>query len=153
MTLNEEKLIEIAKEVISLNRHLKAKLSGSLSLCVLGINKQHEAKDIDIICDYLCEMDEGYPLVPNGFKRKTIYGSASQVDAIQFENEAGVKIDFMVSEEPSVLVDGIQVCLLQYTILAKLKYCINDKNSESAQKHLGDVIFLFDNNYFTIRKS
>ena len=146
MTTNEERLLDIAKEVILLNEHLGAMLTGSLMLSVRGINKRREATDIDIICSYLCEGKDGYPLVPTGFRENKMSGAKSQVDAIKFQNGEGVSIDFMVSEECGVEIDGIMCGSVEFLISAKKKYIENDKNEESRKKHELDLTFLYENN-------
>ena len=98
MTEKETQLLEIAKEIIELNKGINAKLTGSLMLAVMGLNKRREAVDIDIICDYLCEKEDGFPIVPKEFKECGIDGSRSEVSAIQFKNSDGLKVEFMYSE-------------------------------------------------------
>jgi len=98
MTNKEKQLLEIAKETIELNKGLNAKLTESLMITVMGLNKRREAADIDIICDYLCEDGDGLPSIPKGFKECGMDGSKSEVDAIQYVNDEGIKIEFMQSE-------------------------------------------------------
>lgn len=141
MTEKESNLIEIAKEVIDLNHQLGAALTGSLMLCVRGIVKQREASDIDIICSYLCESDEGFPIVPNGFKQIDMDGRKSQVDAISFENSEGVKIDFLYSDEKVDDVDGLPCAKIINMIAAKLQYSEHDLSDVSRLKHKQDVEF------------
>ena len=57
MTDREQRLLEIAKEVIDNNRDIDAKLTGSLMLAVMNIDKRREASDIDILCKTLCEQE------------------------------------------------------------------------------------------------
>ena len=146
MTENEIKLLEIAKEIISLNRDLDARLTGSLMLAIMGINKRREASDIDIIYTYLCEKDDGFPCVPKGFKLVSMDGNRSEVDAVQFKNESGLKIEFMYSEEAVEEINGIKCGELKYLIEAKQLYAKNDLNDESRQKHIDDLEYLYKNN-------
>ena len=146
MTENELKLLEIAKEVISLNENLGARLSGSLMLAVMGINKRREANDIDIICDCLCEKEEGFPFVPKEFSVVLTDGIRSEVEAVQFKNADGLKIEFMYSDEEITEIDGISCGELKMLIEAKQRYAANDLNNESRQKHSEDLEFLFKNN-------
>lgn len=146
MTTNEIKLVEIAKQVIELNRELGAKLTGSLMLAVMGLNKRREAIDIDIICNYLCEKEEGLPCVPKGFKLVGMDGSRSEVNAIQFKNEDGLKIEFMYSEEILQEINGVLCGELKYMIDAKKIYSENDMNDISREKHKLDLEYLFENN-------
>jgi len=141
MTAKENTLLEIAKQVIDMNYQLGAALTGSLMLCVRGIVKQREASDIDIICSYLCEKDEGFPIVPKGFKQIDMDGRKSQVDAIAFENSEGIKIDFLYSDEKIDDVDGLPCAQITNMMAAKLQYSIHDLSEESRLKHKQDVEF------------
>ena len=147
MTEKELKLLEIAKETIHLNEHLGAKLTGSLMLAISGLNKRRDASDIDIICDYLCERDDGFPIVPSEFKEIQMDGSKSEVGAIQFVNKDGLKIEFMYSEELSTEINGVQCGELKWLIDAKRRYSENDKDDESRKKHIDDLKYLFENNH------
>lgn len=146
MSNKEKKLLEIAKETIELNQHLCAKLTGSLMLAVMGLNKRRESSDIDIICDYLSEDRNGYPFVPKGFKTCGMYGGGSEVDAIQFINDEGIKIEFMCSEEELNIIEGIKCGELNMLIEAKKRYVKNDKNDFSREKHELDLEYLYKNN-------
>lgn len=149
MTERENELLEIAKNVISLNKGIDAKLSGSLMLKHRGFKTRREAGDIDIICDFLCEnkFESGYPDVPGGFKLVDMEGGKSQVEAIQFKNQDGVKIEFMVSDERGEVFDDILCASVSQLIAAKLDYSINDKTEESRHKHLFDLLYIFDYNH------
>lgn len=146
MTENEVKLLEIAKEVINLNENLGARLSGSLMLAVMGINKRREANDIDIICDYLCEKEEGFPFMPKDFSVVLIDGTRSEVEVVQFKNSDDLKVEFMYSDEETTEIDGISCGELKMLIDAKQRYAANDLNTESRQKHAEDLAYLFENN-------
>jgi len=146
MTENELKLLEIAKEAIELNKEIGAKLTGSLMLAVMGINKRREATDIDILCDYLCEKDDGVPIAPIGFKLDGIDGSKSDVEAIQFYNAYDLKIEFMACEEKTLLIGGVKCGELRCMIEAKQRYAKNDLNDISRQKHIDDLDYLYENN-------
>ena len=146
MTEKETQLLEIAKEIIELNKGIKPKLTGSLMLAVMGLNKRREAVDIDIICDYLCEKEDGFPIVPKEFKECGIDGSRSEVSAIQFKNSDGLKVEFMYSEETAQEVNGVACGGLNWLIEAKQKYAKNDKDEQSKAKHALDLAYLFKNN-------
>ena len=148
MTENELKLLEIAKEAIELNKNIGAKLTGSLMLAVIGLNKRREATDIDIICDILCEdkKSDGFLFAPKGFELNYMDGSRSEVKAIKFVNSEGLKIEFMHSEEISQKINGILCGELKLLIEAKKKYSENDLSDESRQKHADDLDYLFKNN-------
>lgn len=146
---NEEKLFEIAKKVISLNKYNipDLKLTGSLSLYALGYNKRRKAADIDFICDSIYEKDEGAPIVPSGFRINYQDGNKSQIECLQFINDDGVKIEFMVSEERYFDdVEGVPCANPQNILLSKLYFVKNDVNEESRMKHLDDVIYFLKNN-------
>ena len=146
MTQNEEKLLDIAKDIIDMNQDISAKLTGSLMLAVRGVNKRREALDIDIICDCMCEKAPGYPNVPKGFKLIDIDGSKSQVEAIRFVNSEGIKVEFMQSEEDVELINGIRCCNVDNLIEAKGFYVKNDKYMFSILKHKDDLEYLFEHN-------
>jgi len=146
MTENELKLLEMAREVISSNVEIGAKLTGSLMLAVMGINKRREATDIDIICDYMCEKEDGLPNVPKGFSINGMDGSRSEVEAIQFKNADGLKIEFMLSDEMTQEIDGVLCGELKYMIEAKQNYAKNDISDQSREKHELDLAYLFANN-------
>ena len=145
----EKELLEIAKEVLRANSDLRAKLSGSLMLFAMELNKRRPATDIDIICEWLGEKndEEGFPLVPKGFKLNDMDGSRSQVEAMQFINDEGIKIEFMTSPgEIGEKVNDINCAELSIMVLAKLNYAKNDLTPESRDKHLDDLIYLLKNN-------
>lgn len=144
----ENELLEIAKEVLRVNSDLGAKLSGSLMLFAMELNKRRQATDIDIICTWLAEEKgaEGFPWVLKGFEMNYMDGSRSQVESMQFVNDEGVKIEFMASEEMGDIIDGVYCADLSKMVLAKLSYAKNDKEQESRDKHLDDLIYLFQKN-------
>lgn len=146
--MNENELLEIAKDVLEMNSYLSAKLSGSLMLFAMGLKKRRPATDIDIICEWFGEEkdEEGFPMVPKGFKLNNMDGNRSQVEAMQFINDEGIKIEFMVSGEMGEIIDGIPCAEISMMVLAKLNYAKNDKTPENRDKHLDDLIYLFDKN-------
>ena len=146
MTEKETQLLEIAREIIELNKGINAKLTGSLMLAVMGMNKRREAADIDIICDYLCKKEDGFPIVPKEFKECGIDGSRSEVNAIQFKNSDGLKVEFMYSEETAKEINGVACGELNWLIEAKQEYAKNDKDEQSKAKHTLDLAYLFKNN-------
>ena len=146
MTDREQRLLEIAKEVINDNKDIGAKLTGSLMLSVMNIDKRREASDIDILCDELCEKGVGYPVVPKGFKNPIRKGFKSVVNAIQFVNDEGIKLEFMFSNEKSKVINSVACGELLGMIEAKKRYIREDKNIYSFLKHAKDLIYLFSNN-------
>ena len=146
MTDREQRLLEIAKKVINDNKDIGAKLTGSLMLAVMNIDKRREASDIDILCNTLCEQGAGYPVVPKEFKKPIIDGFRSAVNAIQFVNDEGIKLEFMYSNEKSTVINGVACGELLRMIEAKKKYIREDKNIDSFLKHAKDLIYLFSNN-------
>lgn len=145
LTEKENQLLEVAIQVIDLNRNIWAALTGSLMLAVRGIEKNREANDIDIICGCLCEIDEGLPIVPEGFKQTDMDGRKSQVDSISFENSEGIKIDFLFSEEKTEDVEGVQCGNVSDMMIAKNNYSLFDLSPESKLKHTQDLDFHFQN--------
>ena len=145
----EKELLEIAKEVISKNNHLNAKLGGSLMLYNMGLNKHRDAADIDIICDDLCDdtKSERFPWTPQGFELYDIDGILSCVSAMRFINSNGLRIKFMWGEDIEKIINNIPCAELSQMVLYKLMYSKHDITSESRNKHLDDLIFLFVNNF------
>lgn len=150
LTEKDKMLLDIASEVIYLNKDADAKLSGSLMLRVRGLDIRREPEDIDIIVNTLCEQGPGRPIVPEGFTVSTMDGKKSDVNAIQFTNAEGVKIDFLYSDESAfyaAIGNLIIACGdIGQLIKAKINYAANDLSAESANKHLLDVAYLFNSN-------
>jgi len=148
MTQSEQELLELAKQVIELNdKNLGSiMLTGSLMLAVRGLNKAREAGDIDILCSMLTAYELGHPVMPAGFKEVGIDGMKSEVNAIQFKNEDGIKVEFMHSEEPRDLVDGVYCAQVNGMLYAKVLYSSRDKNEESRKKHVADVLYFLEHN-------
>jgi len=143
ITENEKSLLERAKVILSMNSDIGAALTGSLMLAVRGIERRREAVDVDIICEYLCEKEEGFPSMPSEFKVSGIEGGRSEVDAIQFISKIdGLKIDFLYSDEECEVVDGISLGSVKELIEAKGRYAKNDKCDESRGKHQFDLVVL-----------
>lgn len=151
MSEKEKELLSIAIGVISMNESIGAKLSGSLMLSFMGINKRRKSCDIDIICSELYEYGEGSPVVPKEFKRVSVDGSKSDVSAIQFINKDGLKIEFMYSEEEGILFNDVPCGNIEYLIEAKERYASMDKNEESKEKHTLDLKYLYENNDLKIK--
>lgn len=136
MTQHEQRLLEIAKDIISLNSWCNAALTGSLMLKHRDIETGRDARDIDIIVE---ELDlEDPPTVPSGFELVDTAGSKSELEAIQYKNKEGVKVDFLFSEEPREIHGGIVCGSLKCLIEAKSGYAKNDIG-ESRQKHEFDL--------------
>ena len=146
MTQNEERLLEIAKNVIAMNTEIGSALTGSLLLIHNGFRIRREATDIDIICDYLYEKWPGSPKVPDGFKLFERDGNGSYAESVVYKNEEGIKIDFMLSGESKKTVNGILCGSLENLVREKLGFARTDKTEESRTKHLVDVIYLIDMN-------
>lgn len=146
MSEREKMLLEIAKQAIEINQNIGAALSGSLMLALYNIDKPREAVDIDIICNALCENGIGFPRVPDGFKKVEIDGDKSEVDAICFKNEEGIRIDFMFSDENRILKDGFWCGDLRDLFGAKHYYSTHDKSDESRKKHESDINYIAENN-------
>lgn len=142
MNNKEKSLLTIAAEIIEMNAVLGAALTGSLMLRLRGFETIREPNDIDIICEYLCEFDEGFPCMPKGYKKIDMEGRKSQVDAIMFENENGIKVDFMQSGEPIEDVSGIDCGSVECLLKAKEKYILTDTSEYSVQKHTLDINFI-----------
>lgn len=148
MTPNEVELLKLAIQIIDDNQEIGAKLSGTLLLAYLGYKKRMEAQDIDIICDMMCETqgEEFYPVMPKEFKQIGIDGCRSSVDAIQFMNHEGLKVEFMYSDEIGQDIGEIPCTEVMPLLLAKNKYALQDKSEETATKHFLDLKYLFANN-------
>ncbi|WP_088656241.1 hypothetical protein [Geofilum rhodophaeum] len=136
MTQQEQMLLEIAKDIIELNSWCDAALTGSLMLKHRGIETGRDARDIDIIVEELDEEDS--PTVPSGFELVDTAGSKSELEAIQYKNEEGVKVDFLFSEELREIHGGIVCGSLKCLIEAKSGYAKTDIG-ESRQKHEFDL--------------
>lgn len=148
ITEKEQKMLEIAEAVIEMNSDIKAALTGSLLLSFMGIDKREEAKDIDIIVDCLCEEpnQEGFPIVPFGFKLVDLDGRKSSVDSMLFENKEGIILNILFSEEEKQIVNGLMCGDMKLMLECKLHYSRNDKAEESRNKHILDLEFLKANN-------
>lgn len=148
MTEKEQKMLEIAEQVIEMNQDIKAALTGSLLLSFMGVEKREEAKDIDIIVDCLCEQpdQEGFPIVPFGFKLVDLDGRKSSVDSMLFENKEGIILNVLFSEEEKQTINGLMCGDLKLMLECKLHYSRNDKSEESRNKHVLDLEYLKENN-------
>lgn len=143
ITENEKLLLEKAKVILSMNYDIGAALTGSLMLAVRGIERRREAVDIDIVCEYLCEKEEGFPSMPSEYKLSEMEGGKSEVEAIQFASKIdSAKIDFLYSDEEIECVDGIMLGSVKELIEAKERYAENDKCDESRGKHQLDLVVL-----------
>ena len=125
-------------------------------LALKGVNKRREATDIDFISNGLCEEEEGYPNMPKNFKCDGMDGSRSDVEAIQFKNTDGLKIEFMYSDEYcdddddfidyNTYTNPIPCAKIKHLVNAKKGYAKNDLNDASREKHALDIEYLFANN-------
>lgn len=73
-------------------------------------------------------------------------GGRSQVEAIQFVNSEGVKVEFMQSNEGTELINGVPCGNVDYLIQLKEYYVKNDKYQPSIEKHKLDLEYLFKYN-------
>jgi len=153
MTEKEVKLLEIAKEIIELNKFgcLDLKLTGSLMLAHMGINKRREANDIDfLVADYaIAEVgNELCPILPDGFQMD-YEGKRSCPTAIKFINSvSNLSIDFLPTHEGSEIVDGINCSDVGYLIQAKEMIIEQTPYEETAIKHIEDLEYLYKHNDF-----
>ena len=129
--MNELELLELAKTIMELNKELNPMLTGSLMLYVRGINKRREANDIDILVNII---DYNKIAIPDGFDQS----SPCYPDVIQFKNKDGIKIDFLLSEETSENIDGINCGSTELMLNAKYMYYM----IENSDKHKLDLEFL-----------
>ena len=144
ITENEKTLLERAKVILSMNSDIGAALTGSLMLAVRGIERRREAVDVDIICEYIREKEEGFPSMPSEFKVSEIEGGRYEVDAIQFISKIdGLKMDFLYSDEECEVIDGVNLGSVKELIEAKERYAENDKCDESRGKHQLDLVVLW----------
>jgi len=145
ITENEKLLLEKAKVILSMNSDIGAALTGSLMLAFRGIERRREAVDIDIVCEFLCENEEGFPSMPTEYKLSEMEGGKSEVEAIQFISKMDyTKIDFLYSDEEIECVDGIMLGSVKELIEAKERYAENDKCDESRGKHKLDLVVLWN---------
>ena len=150
MTEKEIKLLEIAKEVIELNKNsnLSLKLTGSLMLAHMGVNKRREANDIDFLVDenevIADEYSDRCPKVPKGFIMD-YEGSRSCPTAIKFTN-GEISIDFLSSWEGSDFYDGILCSDVGYLIQAKEMIIRQTIHAETAIKHREDLEYMYEHN-------
>lgn len=151
MTEKEEKLLEIAKEIIELNKHtcLDLKLTGSLMLTHIGINKRREACDIDFLIDECVIAEVGNelcPILPDGFQMD-YEGKRSCPTAVKFTNSVmNLSVDFLPTYEGSEIVDGIRCSDVGYLIQAKEMIIMQSSDPETVRKHTDDLDYLYENN-------
>ena len=100
-------------------------------LYVRGITKRREANDIDILVNVI---DYNKISIPDGFYQIP----PCYQDAIQFKNKDGIKIDFLLSDETSENIDGINCENVELMLDAKYRYYM----SENSEKHKLDLEFL-----------
>ncbi len=73
-------------------------------------------------------------------------GRKSSVEAIQYLNSDGVKLEFMQSKEPKTVVEGVPCGSLSMLLLAKRGYSKKDQSPKSRTKHEKDLEYLTKNN-------
>jgi len=138
--MNTEKdLLEIAKEIISLNENLSPTLTGSLMLYVRGVNKRREAHDIDILINQQITQDwfeVNQIVLPEGF----IQASPAYPDSIKFTKDE-ISLDILYSEEPSELINGVNCVSIANMVDRKYYYAINNIGV-AAEKHRLDLEFM-----------
>jgi len=131
---NEKELLEIAKNVLEMNKELNPMLTGSLMLYVRGIDKRREAHDIDILVN---QIDYSLIKVPDEFYQC----SPCYPDAIQFTDDK-IKIDFLLSEETPELINQINCGSVKFMMDTKYRYSQQTQYQGEAQKHLLDLEYL-----------
>ena len=148
MTKRELELLEIAKEILELNKNkfLELRLTGSLMLALRGIKKPREAQDIDFLIteDCVAKKDEDYcPIMPVGFFMD-YNGKASSPDCIYFTKDK-LKVDFIPSWEKAEYVNNIQCASVDACLDAKYTYTLEDVK-DVADKHFKDIEYIEDHN-------
>lgn len=138
MTENESKLLEIAKEVIELNYHINAALTGSLMLSVRKIDKRRDATDIDILVKNVNKI-----VKPKGFWQRDIETEDEYEESDRyrfFENKDGIHLDFFegCANELIELVNDIPCGSIQAMLDAKFEYWEDNGND----KHYEDLKYL-----------
>ena len=134
-----KKMVRLAKEVVDLNKNISPAVTGSLMLKLRGYDIGREPVDLDIIVSELYNTKEGRPIVPEGFKLKSV-DSGSSPESMKYFDENGFKIEFLFSVEDVDEVDGIPLGGVRELLLAKIKYGLGDNNENSRKKHLNDII-------------
>ena len=89
--------------------------------------------------------------MPKGFSVVLVDGARSEVEAVQFKNSDGLKVEFMYSDEETIGINGVNCGELKVLIEAKQRYAANDLSTESRQKHAEDLEFLFKNNQIDLQ--
>jgi hypothetical protein len=129
----EKELLNLAIEIMEMNKEIKPMLTGSLMLFVRGIDKRREASDIDILVN---DVNWEKINLPEGFNQS----SPNYPDSIQFK-KGDMKIDFLLSEEIAETVNGINCGSVKLMLDRKYSYYLQDA-PRSSEKHRLDLEFL-----------
>lgn len=151
LTDNEKKLLGYARKIIAENKHLNARLTGSLMLAYRGYNLRREAHDIDILIDVELE--------PNGIIHNLNMPTAYNVVKVSESSDGashafmlsdGTKVDFLLSSEPGTMISlhghSILCGTVEKQLGAKINYILNDTGTESVDKHMLDLMHLAEFN-------
>ena len=135
--MNEKELLDLAIEVMDLNKTFSPILTGSLMLYVRGIDKRRDSHDIDILIgvhpiDFISDI-----IVPNGFYQC----SPAYPESVKFKKN-DIIIDFLYSEEFPENINGINCANVKLLLDAKYNYYLNDENLGSREKHRLDLEYL-----------
>lgn len=142
--MNQEQLIEIAKEIVALNP--ECLLSGSLALNLQGMKTLREPKDLDFYLPYKVELKK-----PEGMIESEDYGDNGEYDDEGCRRRGfkykGVKIDIFQPEDEDLgfnytsnLRTHNMPCVQKLEILAlKIHHAFGDASTK--YKHRNDLIF------------
>jgi hypothetical protein len=145
--MNQKELIELCKEIVSLNHGLV--LSGSLALNLQRLKTMREPSDLDF-----CFLKEQEFKAPEGCKELSSYNADDYHDEEWTRNRYSYKdIEFDVFN-PTDQADTTKLtcfythglaCLDSYDILKfKIRHALD--YSESRRKHKSDIVFILMNN-------
>ncbi|MGI6814580.1 hypothetical protein ACFX5L_09180 [Bacteroides sp. KG123] len=144
MTNKEKELLDIAKEMMSINE-CEIALTGSLMLAYRGINKRREAKDIDLLISPDADIEE--IKLPFSFdKEDEEVNKDGYVVAFRAYNKDEIKIEVMISDEMFHDINGVPCGSIKELINAKRTYSTSDTNYNSKMKHTLDLEYLCHNN-------
>lgn len=143
--VNQENLLNVAKELLALNPGTL--LSGSISLQLQGFKARREPKDIDIFLPHM----QSIKLLPRMRLRSTV--EEDEYDDEYFErsgyNIDGINIDIFTPIDQSTnmisvkMLHGIDAvpCVMFFEIL-KMKICHSYGDHFSRFKHKDDIVFM-----------
>ena len=148
LTEYEIELLEIAEQLIEDNKHLNAKLGGSLMLRLRGYALRRPVSDIDIICDYVNDQyKEDAPIINtlefvkvdknshNSDLLKRIIKNRSVSTVVQYNHKnTNIKIDFLKSKGDKEIILGVPCGSDNEAVRAKLSYIKRSNNEETCKK-------------------